>query len=86
MYEKLIKEYINKLTEEQIKEYALKKNVALTNDETKIIYLYIKNYWQIFYKGDPEELFKELKEKLQPNTYNEIIKIYQEYKNKIKYN
>ena len=84
MYDKLIKEYINKITETEIKNYAKKRNILLTNDEAKIIYLYIKNYWQTFYKEDPTELFKELKEKLQPNTYSELIKLYKEYKNKIK--
>lgn len=84
MYEYLIGEYVNnKLKEQDINNFALKKNIHLTEDEIKIIYMYIKNYWREFYKGDPIELFIELKEKLNTNTYNTIIKLYKEYKNKI---
>ena len=84
MYELLIGEYVkNKLTEQDINNYALKKNINLTEDEIKIIYVYIKNYWKEFYKGNPKELFMELKEKLNPITYNKALKLYQEYKNKI---
>lgn len=83
MYEYIIGEYVNKLTEKDIKNYALKKNINLTNEETQIIYVYIKNYWKVFYKGEPNELFTELKEKLNKKTYDEIVKLYKEYKNKI---
>ena len=84
MYEYLIGEYINnKLDENDITNYAKKKNIHLTDNETKIIYVYIKNYWKEFYKGDPTNLFIELKEKLNQETYDTIIKLYKEYKNKI---
>lgn len=84
MYEYLIGEYVNnKLTEQDINSFALNKNIHLTQDEIKIIYVYIKNYWKEFYKGNPAELFIELKEKLNKKTYDTIIKLYEEYKNKI---
>lgn len=84
--EELIKDYIqNKLNEEDISRYAKRKNVVLKDDEAKIIYLYIKNYWQVFYKGDPKELWLELKEKLSKDTYNELFKLYKTYKSKIYY-
>jgi len=79
----LIKGYVNKLTEENIVEYAHKNGIEINNDETKIIYLYIKNYWNVFYNGNPNELFMELKEKIRPNTYNLIVKLFNEYKSKI---
>lgn len=84
MYEYIIGEYVNnKLTESDINNFAKKKNIQLTSNETKIIYVYIKNYWKQFYKGDPTNLFIELKEKLTTKTYEAIIKLYKEYKNKI---
>lgn len=84
--EELIKDYIQtKLTEEDILKYAKKKNITLKENEAKIIYLYLKNYWQVFYKGDPKELWNELKEKLSENTYNELFKLYKTYKSKISY-
>lgn len=84
MYEYIIGEYVNnKLTETDIHNFAKKNNIYLTNDELKIIYVYIKNCWKEFYKGDPTHLFIELKEKLNKKTYEAIIKLYKEYKNKI---
>lgn len=82
MYELLIKEYVNKLTEEDIKKYAKKYNVDINDDECKILYLYAKNYWKDFYKGDPIDLINELKEKLRPNTFNVLYNFYKDFKNK----
>ena len=79
----LVREYVDNLTEDNIKKYALKKGIKTTDDEIKIIYLYIKNYWRVFLKGDSKELFDELKEKLQPNTYNILLNLFNEYKSKI---
>ena len=84
MYEKLIKEYVLKLTEEDIEKYAKKKGITITDEEIKTIYMYIKNYWKEFLKGNPNELFLELKEKLSKDVYEEVLNLYNEYKNKIK--
>ena len=78
----ILKEYVEKIREKDIKNYALKEGINLNDDEVKIIYMYIKNYWQVFYKGNPEELFLELKSKLSENAYNKIIELYIEYKRK----
>lgn len=84
MYEFLIKEYVNKLTEEDIKKYAKGYNIDINDDECKILYLYAKNYWREFYKNEPQELIDELKEKLRPKTFNILYKLYKEIKLKIK--
>ncbi len=81
--EYLIKEYVRKLTEEDIEKYALSKGIKINDEEIKVIFMYIKNYWKEFYKGDPKDLFLELEEKLNKETYNEIVKIYNKYKNKV---
>lgn len=82
MYELLIKEYVNKLTEEDIKKYAKKYNIDINDEECQILYLYAKNYWKEFYKDEPKELISELKEKLRPNTFNVLYSFYKEFKNK----
>ena len=76
----LLKEYIKKITEEDIYNFALKEGVALLEHEKKIIYLYLKNYWEVFLKEDASYLFKELKEKLEPKTYDKLIELYKKYK------
>ncbi len=83
MYEFLIKEYINKLTEDDIKKYAQNYQIDINDDEAKILYLYAKNYWKEFYNGEPNELLDELREKLRPETYEELYKLYQKAKSKI---
>ena len=57
----VIKELVDKLSENDINNFAKKEGINLKDEECKIIYLYIKNYWQTFYKGDPTTLFSELK-------------------------
>ncbi len=83
MYEFLIKEYVNKLTEEDIKKYAKGYNIDINDDEAKILYLYAKNYWREFYIGEPKDLLNELKEKLRPNTYEKLYEFYKNAKSKI---
>ena len=78
-----IKEYINNIDEYTINKYAKINNINLTDKETKVIYLYIKNYWQIFYKGNPKELFKELEEQISKENLDKIKELYKKYKEKI---
>ena len=78
----ILKEFISRMTEDDIFNYALKEGITLSNDELKTIYLYIKNYWQVFYMEDATYLFSELKEKLSPRVYHKIIELYNKYKKK----
>ena len=81
--EQLIKEYINNIDEYTINKYAKINNINLTDKELKVIYIYIKNYWQVFLKEDPKDLFKELEDQIQKNNLNKIKKLYYKYKEKI---
>lgn len=82
MYEIIIRDYIKKLTEEDIIKYGKRKNIDISNDDSKILFVYAKNYWKEFYKGNPTELINELKEKLEPKTFNTLYKIYIDLKQK----
>ena len=82
MYEIIIKDYINNLTEEDIIKNGKKKNINISNDDAKVLYLYAKNYWKEFYKGNPHDLIEEIKEKIDSDTFNKIYKIYINLKNK----
>ncbi len=81
--ENLIREYVDKLSEDDIKKFALKKGININSEDTRVLYMYVKNYWQVFLKGDSTELFNELKEKLSPEVYDIAYNLYKEYKNKI---
>lgn len=76
----LLKEYIKNITEEDIYNFAVKEGINLLDYETKVIYMYLKNYWNVFLNENATFLFEELKEKLKPNTYNKIIDLYNKYK------
>ena len=82
MQEYLIKEYIKKLTIDDIKNFSKKKNISITENDSIILYSYVKKYWQEIINGN-ENIIKELKQKLSPNTFKEAYKLYLEYK--IKY-
>ena len=84
MYEVLINSYVNKLSLNDINNFANKNNIILKNGEDKIIYDFIKNNWKEVYKGDTlKELYK-IREKVSNDTFNEIIKLYEKYKDKIR--
>jgi len=81
--EKLIKEYIDNIDEYTIDKYAKSQNINLSDDELKVLYLYLKNYWQVFLKGNPNDLFKELEQQINKDNLDKIKELYQKYKEKI---
>lgn len=78
----MIRKYIETLTEKEIEEFAIKEGIKLLDEEKKVIYLYIKNYWETLLEEDSTFIFEELKEKLQPKTYEKVIELYNKYKKK----
>lgn len=84
MYEMLIKQYLNRLSLKDINDFASKNNMPLSPGEDKIIYDFIMKYWQEVYKGDANKVFNELKNHLSPNTFNNIMMLYNQFKDKIK--
>ena len=84
MYEIIIRDYVNKLTENDILNFCNKKEIQVNDEETKILYIYAKNYWKEFYKGNPKDLILELKEKINENAFNKLYNLYIDLKKKIK--
>ena len=83
MQEYLIKEYIKKLTVDDVKNFASLKNINISDSEAIILYNYAKKYYLDILNGKDDFIIKELKEKLSSNTFKEAYKLYLEYK--IKY-
>ncbi len=79
-----LKEYINSLTEKDIYNFGLKEGITLKDEETKTIYLYIKNYWETLIKDDSTFIFEELKEKLRPEVYQKVVELFNKYKKYLK--
>lgn len=84
MHKTIIKQYVNKLTKEDIVNFSKKQNLFLTNDEASIIYKYIKEDWFSIIYDDPKYIFNELKSKIDSNKYCKIKDLYTSFKNKYK--
>ncbi len=82
MYKELIKKWIPNLTKKNIIDYAKKINISLSDSDANTLYQFImKNYSEIL-EGN-ETSFKELKQKINPNLYQQLLKLYEQ--NKAKY-
>lgn len=80
MYKQLLKSYIEKMTKVDIIKYIEKNNYQVSDKEIETIYFYIKNYWEDFF-DNKEEVWKKLKSDVSDNTYVEILKLFNKYKN-----
>ena len=60
-----------------------KKNISITDTDAIILYSYAKNHYQEILDGNDKLVIKELRNKLNSNTFKEAYKLYLEYK--IKY-
>ena len=83
MYEYIIGEYIKKLTIKDILLYAKKNNLTISENDAIILHSYAKKYYKEFINGDPSPILKEIKSKINEETYKQAYKLYIE--NKMKY-
>lgn len=84
MNEFLIKNYISKLSTNEIETFSKKQGLNLNQDELKLIEKHIKNDWHTIIYGNPRPILDELKQKLNENSYQKIENLYVEFKNKYK--
>lgn len=76
----LIKKYAEKLTKDDIRNFALKENVNITNNEVNIIYDSIKNDTDTLLSKDALSYINKFKPLLSDEVYNKIIEKYNKYK------
>lgn len=79
MYKLLIAQYINKLTIDDVNKFAIKNNIYLSTDELNIIFITLKNNWETILYCDPKPIFDDLKTKLNPNSYQKGLALYNTY-------
>lgn len=84
MYEALIKEYLKRLSLKDINDFAVKNKIVLQKNEDKIIYDFIMENWKEVYKGNDKLAFEKLKKNVSNETYNNVVTLYNQFKNKIK--
>ncbi len=82
MKERLISEYVNRMTLEDVNNFALKNGIILKDNEIKLIYDHIKNSWHTIVFGNPRGILDDLKEKLDSTSYQKIESLYIYFKNR----
>lgn len=78
----LLKEYINKLTINDVNNYLEKQDIYLNKEELSIIYNHVINDWYNFIYINPIPILNNIKSTISIDNYNKIIKLYDEYKDK----
>jgi len=81
---KLLEYYINKLSINDIKEFANKNGADFSDNELKLIYKYVKNDWETIIFGNADQIFSDLKKNLTAKNYQITTNLFEEYKEKFK--
>lgn len=75
----VVYQYINKIKKEDIIKYGLKQGIVINDEETNLIYNYIKeDYERIINK--PLEVINEIRDKISDVVYQKILELYDKYK------
>jgi len=80
--ERLISEYVNRMTLDDVNKFALQNGINLKDDELKLVYTYIKNDWRTICFGNPRGILDDLKSKIDINSYSKIESLYMFFKNR----
>jgi len=78
----IIYEYINRLKYEDIVSFCNYKGININKNDLDIVYKYIKNDYKRFFNS-PISVLEEVKEKVNTDTYKEIMTLYNKYKHMI---
>ena len=78
----IIYQYINRIRKEDIVNYCNIHGININYDDLDVIYNYIKNDYKRFF-DNPINILNEIKYKVSDYTYNEIMQLYDKYKNLI---
>ena len=81
IYKEIIKNYITRLTKEDLKVFAYKNNITYTEEELDIIYSFILNNYNDLL-NENIKVFEKIKNRISPNLYKRLLNLYIEYKQK----
>lgn len=80
----LIKQYINKMNKDDILKFASKNKISLDDNELNIIYNHIKENWEAIIYENPKPIMEDIKNNVNPSTYQKIENLYSEFYKKYK--
>ncbi len=78
----LIGQYVNKLTINNINDFALKNNIKLNEKELNILLDVAKNHYRDLLDGNDEKVKEYLKNNLTNENFEKVTNLYNEYKEK----
>lgn len=81
MKDKLIIEYINRMTTRDIDQFAKKNGITLKQSELDLILKTIKMEWRTIIYGNPILILKNIKEKMSPVNYKKVEELFIHFKN-----
>ena len=84
MIQKLINEYVNRLTIEDINTFALNNGIELNDKELDLIYNHIKMNWKTIIYGNPKPILDDIKNNTSLLTYQKIENLYTKFYDKYK--
>ena len=82
MYNKIINNYLSKLTKDDITLYAFKNDIILNPKEVDYIYNILKNKYQILLSNNYEIIFKDATNYITNNNLKKLYNLYLDYRAK----
>ena len=82
MYENIIRNYVSKMTIDDVKKYASIKNINANEEEMQIVYEFIKKNYSKIYNNDMDFIERNLKPKISNSLYNRLLILLNEAKAK----
>lgn len=79
-----IENYINKISISDIKNFGIKNDVFLSDEDAQILNFYLKNNWEELLYGNPLPIIREIREKFDSYTSEKILSLFNFYYKKYK--
>ncbi|MNE81191.1 hypothetical protein D3C80_1778210 [compost metagenome] len=82
MRERLIGEFINRMTYQDIDTFATKHGIVLNEDEIALIYRSVKENWRTILYGNPRPILDSLQTQIDPLTFQKLESLFVYFKSK----
>ena len=75
----LVKRYMDNLTIDQVRDFAIKNNVELSEEELTFTYDFVKKNWELIFRNPNLLNLERYKSNYSEENYEKINKVWQEY-------
>ena len=82
MFNKIIENYINKLSKNDILIFGRNNNIELSNYELNYIFNEVKNNYKILLSNDFNKVFLKAEKHIESNKLKKIYNLFLDYRNK----